>query len=210
MILIGTALLSILAGYAVGSLSFAWLIGRSQGVDIRKHGSGNVGATNVQRVLGKSLGRLCFVLDFAKGAVPVLIAQAVTGTDSAWIPVVVGAAAVAGHVWPFTLRFKGGKGFATSLGVVAALAPLCFVAAIAVWLGVFFSSRYVSLASIAAAAALPLTAHLLGWLFSPYRIAPSVHALLWVLAVLVAIRHKSNIQRLIRGEEQQFNQGKDR
>ncbi len=209
MPLLGTVLVSIVAGYAVGSLSFAWLIGRSQGVDIRKHGSGNVGATNVQRVLGKSLGRLCFVLDFAKGAVPVLIAQAVTGPDSAWIPVAVGAAAVAGHVWPFTLRFKGGKGFATSLGVVAALVPLCFVAAIAVWLGVFFSSRYVSLASIAAAAALPLTAHLLGWL-SPFRIAPSVHALLWVLAVLVAIRHKSNIQRLIRGEEQQFNQGKNR
>ena len=207
MPLIGTVLLSIMVGYAVGSLSFAWLIGRSQGIDIRKHGSGNVGATNVQRVLGKSLGRLCFVLDFAKGSVPVLIAQAVTGADSAWIPVVVGAAAVAGHVWPFTLRFRGGKGFATSLGVVAALAPLCFVAAIVVWLGVFFSSRYVSLASIAAAAALPLTALLLGW-FSSFRVADSVHALLWALAVLVAIRHKSNIQRLIRGEEPQFNQGK--
>lgn len=204
---IGPVILSILAGYVIGSISFAWLIGRSQGIDIRKHGSGNVGATNVQRVLGKSLGRLCFVLDFAKGAVPVLIAQALTSADSAWIPVVVGAAAVAGHVWPITLRFKGGKGFATSLGVVAALAPLCFVAAIVVWLGVFFSSRYVSLASILAAAALPVTAHLLGWL-SPLRIASSVHVLLWAVAILVALRHKSNIQRLIRGEEHQFNQGK--
>lgn len=205
---IQSALCALVGGYLVGSVSFAWLIGRLNGIDIREHGSGNVGATNIQRVLGKEWGRLCFVLDFAKGAVPVWIAQACAGAEFAWVPVVAGAAAVAGHVWPITLHFKGGKGFATSLGVIAALAPLCFVVAALVWLGVFFATRYVSLASILAAVALPLAAAGLHP-FPALDIAPSVHALLWAIAGLIVVRHKSNIQRLLNGTEHRFGERKE-
>lgn len=197
--------LAIIGGYLVGSISFAWLIGRSQGIDIRKHGSGNVGATNVQRVLGRNLGRLCFLLDFGKGVLPVVLTQALTGPQPAWIAVLAGAAAVVGHVWPITLGFKGGKGFATSLGVIAAVAPLCFVVGALVWLAVFFGTRYVSLASLASAVALPLAA-------TAFRVLPvgrvptSVYLLLWAVTVLIFIRHKSNIQRLLNGEEHRFGQ----
>src|SRR6266446_5037895 len=117
-------LLTPLAGYLIGSIPFGYLVARSRGVDIFRHGSGNIGATNVGRVLGKRFGIFVFVLDFAKGAVPTGIARSVAGSAEDLLPVAAALAAVIGHMFPVYLRFKGGKGVATGAGVVFVLLPL--------------------------------------------------------------------------------------
>ncbi|MHC4128055.1 MAG: glycerol-3-phosphate 1-O-acyltransferase PlsY [Planctomycetota bacterium] len=166
----------IIGAYLVGSIPFGVMIGRARGVDIRRHGSRNVGATNVGRLLGKPLGVLCFVLDTAKGAVPVLVAGsifdllgqrpastdpevAVLSQTEMWLWMGVACAAIAGHMCSPFLGFRGGKGVATGFGAMAAMwAVLTFPAlgAIVVWYGVLRLTRYVSLASVLAAVSLPL------------------------------------------------------
>jgi len=210
-----------LAGaYLAGSLPFAYLIGKFNGIDIRRHGSGNVGATNVSRVLGKSWGVACFVLDFLKGGLPVLIAVLVVraalkgdgepGRLEALSPVFAAAGAVAGHIWPVFLKFKGGKGMATSIGALLGLAPVPVLAGVLAWLLVFKLSRYVSLASIVAVALMPASAALLVWCGWPRlsmtvpEIATPVLILMTLLAVLVIVKHRSNIVRLLNGTENRF------
>ena len=150
------------ASYLVGAIPFGYLVARWRGVDIFQAGSGNIGATNVGRVLGKKFGLLVFVLDFAKGAVPVAAALALKGhldpgqdfVERGWLEVGAGLAAFLGHLFPIYLRFRGGKGVATGAGVVAVLVPGPALGAVLAWVAVVAATGYVSLASMAAAAVL--------------------------------------------------------
>jgi glycerol-3-phosphate acyltransferase PlsY len=196
-----------LAAYLLGSIPFGFLIARAKGVDIRTVGSGNIGATNVFRCVSKPLGILTFLLDMAKGfagctVVPYLAARWMGGaTGDLPFRVVCGFLAVAGHNWTVFLGFRGGKGVATSAGLLLGLTPAGCGIALAIWAAVFLTTRYVSLASIAAAAALGVAAWLpfcrqgSGWWFP---------AMLDVLAVLAIWRHRSNIRRLREGTESRF------
>lgn len=193
------------ASYVAGATPFGYLAGKLRGIDIREHGSGNVGATNVIRVLGKAVGIPVFAADFCKGLVPVLVAQwwaRGQGLPGDAPGMVAAAGAVLGHNFPFWLRFRGGKGIATSAGALAALLPWPLLCAVAVWLLVFLGSRYVALGSLAAAVALPGAAVVLRW----RQGSPSV-ALCWfavALGVLAIWRHRSNIRRLLDGTENRF------
>ncbi len=200
----------IVVSYLVGSVPFGVILAGAQGVDIRSVGSGNIGATNVARAIGKRWAYLCFFLDCLKGLVPMLVAGMLIGEISVvrlsvWLGV--GCAAVLGHVFPIFLKFKGGKGVATSMGVVLGLYPYLTIpgaVSFGVWLTALLIWRYVSLASILATAAFPLTltgAILLHekWCFSE----------LWPLMVvavaipaLVVVRHAENIKRLLEGSEE--------
>jgi glycerol-3-phosphate acyltransferase PlsY len=194
-------ILSIFASYLVGSIPFGFLIAWSRGIDLRAAGSGNIGATNVGRLLGKKIGVLVFLLDFAKGAGPVAVARWAS-TDE-WVAVAAGLATVLGHIFPVWLRFRGGKGVATGAGVVAVLLPVPTLGAAIVWLLFLCSTRYVSLASIAAAVAL-FGLHLL---VEPEPLAPGTRILtgFCLLAVaLVVLRHFGNIARLVQNRESQI------
>jgi len=211
----------LIGGYLLGSVSFALLLGRMKGIDIRQHGSGNVGATNLGRALGKKWGILCFVLDLGKGLIPVLgyrmtlLAAADEPGDGAtgmllWLAV--GVAAVLGHVFPVFLKFKGGKGVATSAGALLGFWPVLTVPTLAsavVWFGVTKLTAYVGLASVLAAAVLPVLVVGFGLLmgYEPGQIAinTGVSAL---LAALVIYRHRSNIKRLLAGTEDQVEWAK--
>jgi len=198
--------------YLFASVPWGLIIGKINGIDIREHGSGNIGATNVRRVLGKFWGRLCFLLDFLKGFLPVLAVKllAVKGIvdDPHLLGIIIAsAAAVCGHMWSIYIGFKGGKGVSTSAGILLAVAPLSLLVSGLAWLAVFFAFRYVSLASICAAAILPVMAVV----FSSTKIQPlpaTIIALLAVLAILTIVRHRSNIQRLIAGTENRFERKK--
>lgn len=191
--------IALLAGYIVGSISFAVLISKAKGVDIFTIGSGNPGATNVMRALGKPYGYACFLLDAFKGIAGVLIAQAVdlqwgveTNTQVMGIVGLLGA--ILGHSFSVFLRFKGGKGVATTVGGLFTLLPLVMLIGAALWLVVFFASRFVSLASLVLGISLPFSA----WLLN--RDGASI-GLCVFLAVLIVVRHRSNIQRLLAGTE---------
>ncbi len=199
-------ILLLLFSFLIGSIPFGFLIARSKGVDIRQHGSGNIGATNVFRTLGKKWGVLVFVLDALKGALPVALAGVASQQfgilDPALASVLAGIATILGHNFTPWLGFKGGKGIATSAGVLLALVPVASLCITVVWFLVFKISRYVSLASIAAAISLPIAVGILlylGWLKSPVLLAFSI------LATLLAVwQHRSNIQRLLNGTESRF------
>jgi glycerol-3-phosphate acyltransferase PlsY len=197
-------------GYLLGSFPSGLIIGRVRGVDIRQHGSGNIGATNVLRVLGKKYGYLVFALDALKGFVAVRLAFAVTFVSGAaiarpeWVGIAAGLACILGHTFPIWLRFRGGKGVATSAGVLLGLMPFAVVSVFVVWIFLFYLSRYVSLASIGAAVALPLFVLLylrLGWLTGGASLLPfSV-----LVAGVVLWRHRSNMKRLFSGKEARFD-----
>ena len=195
------------AGYVFGSIPWAFIIGKLNGMDIRQHGSGNVGATNVYRVLGKKWGVACFILDFLKGLLPILSISLLALTGILNAPdldvVLVSAAAVAGHMCPIFLRFKGGKGISTIAGIIAALAPLSFLTAGTAWWLIFHFSRYVSLASISASfilAASAWTFSAQGWTTTPHLVL----IMLTALSALAVIRHSGNIKRLLSGTESKF------
>jgi acyl-phosphate glycerol 3-phosphate acyltransferase len=201
------ACLTILGAYLIGAIPFGYLVARWRGVDIFKAGSGNIGATNIGRVLGRRFGILVFLLDFAKGALPVLAATALTkrldlDVPADALPVGAGLAAFLGHLFPVYIRFRGGKGVATGAGVVAMLLPVPTLGAILVWVAVLCATRTVSLASLSAAVALCalrlwLTAEV-GPFAAPQRILTSF----CLLAVgLVFLRHHANIARLLHGNE---------
>jgi glycerol-3-phosphate acyltransferase PlsY len=198
--------LTLAAGaYLLGAVPFGLLIGLARGVDIRKTGSRNIGATNVFRAVGKGWGVLAFTCDALKGLLPAvlcpLLLRAWTGAAPAQgAALLFGAAAIAGHNWPVYLGFRGGKGIATSAGALIGIAPLPLAVGAAIWLAVFLLGRYVSLASIAAAVAMPAAAWLLpradgGWLLP---------AALTALGALAILRHRPNITRLMRGTEHRF------
>src|SRR6516225_7050904 len=201
-------LLTPLAGYLIGSIPFGYLVARARGVDIFKHGSGNIGATNVARVLGRPLGVLVFVLDFAKGAAPVLGAMAIaaqwpseTWWRADWLDMLTGIAAFLGHLFPVYLGFKGGKGVATGAGVIAVLLPGPAIAALGVWLAAVLAWRYVSLASLLAVLAL-LTVQLAStgdWT------GPRTLFCLFA-GLMVIFKHRSNISRLVQDREHQIRE----
>jgi glycerol-3-phosphate acyltransferase PlsY len=196
-----TALLIALGAFLLGSIPTGYLVARAKGVDIRQHGSGNIGATNVFRTLGKPLGIFVFLVDALKGFATVWLA-AQFGDGSEWAGIVAAVAVIAGHNYTPWLGFKGGKGIATSAGVLLALMPWAVLAIAVVWVLVFKISRYVSLASICAAAALPVAVGLL-W-FSGCGGNRPLLAFSLAISALAIWRHRTNIQRLRAGTESRF------
>ncbi|HEV3145671.1 MAG TPA: glycerol-3-phosphate 1-O-acyltransferase PlsY [Gemmataceae bacterium] len=191
----------LVGAYLFGSVPYGFLIARWHGFDIRAVGSGNIGATNVGRLLGRKWGVLVFLLDFAKGAVPVLIARRLPDAD--WLPVAAGAAAFLGHLFPIWLKFQGGKGIATGAGVVFMLLPLPSLGALCVWLVVLVSTRYVSLSSIVAA--IGLSGIRLLSIPEPFAPPERILTLFCLLATaLVLARHAGNILRLMQNRENQL------
>lgn len=188
-------MIEILFGYLAGSVPFAYLLARRAGVDVRRAGSGNVGAANVVRTAGAGRGVIVMALDMLKGALAVLVAYA----SSAPMPVAVasGAAAIVGHIYPVWLRFHGGKGVAVAAGVFAVLAPPATAVAAAVFLVTVWMTRYVSLGSIAATVALPPVAWLSG---AP----PTVTVGAVGSAGLILFRHRANLRRLLSGTERRM------
>ena len=201
---------AIILSYLIGSIPTAYIFGRIvKGVDIRKHGSGNVGATNAFRVLGAGFGITVLLLDALKGLVCVVgLADYILSRGLALNPlmlrVVLGLTAVAGHSWTVFLNFKGGKGMAATLGVLVGLSikfPILMIillVEIALWLAVFLSSRIVSLASVISAIVFPI-------FFIIFRQSPYLVLMSLILSLLIVFRHKSNIFRLLRGEESRIN-----
>ncbi len=228
--------------YLVGSIPFGVLIARSKGVDIRQHGSGNVGATNVFRVVGRGFGISCLLLDFLKGFLPVVLATnflRVTGETPAvafpflWsftgelpvdrqlyvhsIQVITALAAIMGHNYSIFLRGAGGKGIATSAGVLMALMPLVLLSGLIVFSAIFYFSRYVSLGSMAGALSIPILRHLADrlrhvdddksqpslWEAGTWNKPLMVFAL--IAAALAVWRHRSNIQRILAGTEDRLS-----
>jgi acyl phosphate:glycerol-3-phosphate acyltransferase len=189
--------LGIVAAYLLGSTPFAYFAGRVlRGIDLREHGSGNLGATNVYRTLGAAAAIVVLLLDAAKGAVPVLVFPAVTGASGEGWPVAFGIAAIVGHVRPYAGWFKGGgKGVATASGVFAALAPVPFLAAFVTFVAVVGVTRYVSLGSMLGAVALATT---VVWREGPRSMLTTVAV---AIAAFVVWTHRANIGRLRRGEE---------
>lgn len=191
----------VILSYLAGSIPSAYLAGKLRGVDLRKHGSGNLGATNVVRVLGPKIGAVVFLADLMKGFLPVFFLPTYTETlRPDLFALVYGAAAILGHVKPIFLLGKGGgKGVATASGVFLALAFVPMLIAEAVWIVVFYFTRYVSLASLLGAAVLPVA--ILAWSRDPR--SPVFIASL-VIATFVFWTHRENIGRLRRGEEHRF------
>jgi len=202
MIVLSVSLFLVL-GYLLGSLSFAYWIARSRGVDIFREGSGNPGATNVKRVLGNQLGTLVFVLDFLKGLVAVLLALYFSG-ESAGIAATIGA--VIGHSYSLFLQFRGGKGVAVTMGALAALMPAVLFVGWVAWVASFYTFRYVSLASIIFAICLPIAAWILH--IAGLDISWTVIVFSLLVAALIIYRHSSNISRLLAGTEPRYEKNK--
>ena len=189
---------SLVLGYLLGSIPSGWLAGRwLKGIDLRELGSGSTGATNVLRQVGKGPALVVFLIDVGKGAAAVLLARALGLGD--WIQVLAGLTALAGHIWPVWLGFKGGKAVATGLGLFLGLAWPVGLASFGVILAVFSLSRLVSLASVLAAISLPL-------LMAAGSGSTANLVVALVAMLLVLWRHRSNIKRLINGTEPKLNQ----
>ena len=214
---------AIIGAYLLGSIPFGLLIAKAHGKDLRSIGSGNIGATNVSRALGRKWAYVCFVLDVLKGVLPMLVTLSLARGSSSesqtekvillllWLAV--GCGAILGHIFPIYVKFKGGKGVATSFGVAVGLWPyytICASFAIAVWVVVVLIWRYVSLASIAASVTFPIVLILAiilkpGWDFAnlwPLLIAATA------IPLMVIIRHRENIKRLLAGTESKILKGK--
>jgi glycerol-3-phosphate acyltransferase PlsY len=190
----------VLVAYVVGATPFGYLAGKLRGLDIRQHGSGNIGATNVLRVLGKPVGITVLVLDMLKGLLPVLLAQAVSEFSAIHIATAIGA--IFGHNYTFWLGFKGGKGIATTAGAILPILPWAHLAAVLGWILVLLISRYVSLASIAAALIIPIELAIESWITGKWNAAVFGFGLF--VCVLAIWKHRANIGRLRRGEENRF------
>jgi glycerol-3-phosphate acyltransferase PlsY len=201
-----TVLLIPFAAYLLGSIPFGLLLAKVfGGTDVRKAGSGNIGATNVARVAGPLAGILTLVFDTAKGAAAVWLAGRITNENATWM-MIAAFAVLLGHCFPIWLKFKGGKGVATALGVFLALCPLAAVSALLLFLLCVAYWRYVSLGSISAAAAMPL---LIYFLWAP-RHAPHAPPIIvnvgtLAIALLVIYKHDANFQRLVEGTEPRFS-----
>lgn len=203
-------LLVIAAGisYLLGSVPFGYLVARSAGVDIRREGSGNIGATNVLRVVGKQYGIAVFLLDFLKGTTAVLLSILIANRTQPSFPpsdlvvIIAGVACVLGHTYPVWLGFRGGKGVATAAGVVFGLMPIIALVGMLVWVLTFLLTKYVSVASITAAVALPVAA----WLAVHFGKASGMALVYFSICLTVVIvwRHRSNISRLTKGTEPRF------
>lgn len=199
-------LLIMLASYLFGSIPFGFLIGKMKGIDIRKVGSCNIGATNVTRSVGKWYGKLCFFLDLFKGFLPVFVAKYLFKDDGAYLefmPLVAGACSITGHMFSVYLKFTGGKGVATGSGIILGLAPITFAAVMISWIVIFLVSRYVSLASIIVSGLLIVYAII-------FRLTNIEYISLYSIIFFAMIggasiyKHRSNITRLLNGTELKF------
>ncbi len=200
----------IIGAYLLGSIPFALVIANAHGKDLRSIGSGNIGATNLSRALGRKWAYFCFVLDVLKGLLPMLVAIRLVsshlGIAELFLWLAVGCAAILGHIFPIYIKFRGGKGVATSFGVALGLWPyytICAAFAFAIWAGAVLIWRYISLASMAASVAFPI-ALILAIVLIPAWDFANLWPLLTVAIVIplmVIIRHRENIKRLIAGAE---------
>jgi acyl phosphate:glycerol-3-phosphate acyltransferase len=200
-------LFALAGAYVVGATPFGYLAGRWRGMDIRQHGSGNIGATNVIRVLGKKIGIPIFILDVVKGWLPVFLtmrwcAGRVAPQDAEWASMAAALGTVLGHNFTFWLGFRGGKGVATSAGSLLGMLPGPLGLGVGAWIGTFLATRYVALASLASAFVVPgvtcwqaATRGTPGWPLAAFTV---------LLGLLVIWRHRSNIVRLIHGTENRF------
>jgi acyl phosphate:glycerol-3-phosphate acyltransferase len=201
-----TVVLIPVTAYLLGSIPFGLILGKIFGSgDVRKEGSGNIGATNVARVAGPLAGISTLFLDGAKGAAAVLLAERYSNGSATWM-IVAGLAALIGHCFPLWLKFKGGKGVATAAGVYLALSPLAFLAGLILFILVVGFWRFVSLGSISAAATMPM---LLYFLWAPHHAPPPVITFgALAVAMLIVYKHDANLQRLVHGQEPKFSFGK--
>ncbi len=184
-----------IAAFLCGSLPTAFIVAKKlKGIDIRQHGSGNVGATNAFRVLGKGPGSLVFAVDFLKGFLPVWIFSHSAANTFSCAPLLMGVFAILGHIFTPFLKFKGGKGVATGSGVLAGSHPLLFVISFSSWGLVFLATKIVSISSIVAVILLSLSA----WILTPNDTSTYV---LTALSAFVLWTHRANMARLLRGEE---------
>lgn len=194
--------LALLIGYFIGSINFAVLVAKSKGIDLFSLGSGNPGATNVKRTMGAFWGNTVFLLDFSKGYLAVFLAQYFLGMDGLNVDLIgifglLGG--IFGHSFSVFLRFRGGKGVATTMGGLLALMPWVLAIGLIVWVIVFFMTRVVALGSIVFAISLPISFYFL------HDLSDVRWILCLVLAILIVVRHASNIQRLLSGNEHHFS-----
>ncbi|MHC4394556.1 MAG: glycerol-3-phosphate 1-O-acyltransferase PlsY [Planctomycetota bacterium] len=205
----------IIGAYLLGSIPFGLLIAKAHGKDLRSIGSGNIGATNLSRALGRKWAVFCFCMDVAKALIPMLTAMTLIKTNeptpaslSLWLAV--GCAAILGHIFPVYIKFKGGKGVATSFGVALGLWPyytICAFVAIVIWTVVVLLKRYISLASIAASVAFPVTLILEIIITPAWNFTNLWPLLLAAIAIplMVIVRHRENINRIIKGTESKIS-----
>ena len=197
-----TYIWALLIGYFLGSINFAVLVAKYKGLDLFSLGSGNPGATNVKRTMGAFLGNTVFLLDFSKGYLAVFLTQSILvleGFNYDLLGILGLLGAILGHSFSIFLKFRGGKGVATTMGGLLALMPWVLVLGLVAWLIVFFSTRVVAMASIVFAISLPISFYFLHDL-------PDVRWIFCiVLAILIVVRHYSNIQRLLSGKEHDFS-----
>jgi len=190
--------LAVAAGYLIGAVPTSYLAGKlAKGIDLREHGSKNLGATNVYRLLGWGWAIPVALIDVVKGVVPVAVIAPLAGGPG-WVPVASGIAAVLGHVFSPYVRFKGGKGVATAAGMFLALAPLAVLCAFPVWALVVWLSGYVSLGSVVTAALFPV------WVRLTRPDAPYALYAAMALAALIVVSHRANLRRLVAGTENRF------
>jgi glycerol-3-phosphate acyltransferase PlsY len=206
---VGAYVFTAVVGYLLGSIPTGYLVGKAKGVDLRTVGSGNIGATNVFRTLGKRLGILVLVIDGLKGYaacawLPDLVIRYLTNKYGPGDPrmydairIAGGLTAVLGHNYTCWLKFKGGKGIATSAGMLAALVPMAFIIVLTIWIVIFAVTRYVSVASIVGSVALPFAAYFTGN-------SATIVMVTALMAALAVYKHRSNIQRLLNGTESRF------
>lgn len=194
--------LLIIVSYLVGSIPFGLLLSKSVGVDVRRAGSGNIGATNVARLLGRKLGAVTLLADMAKGLLPMVVASllftrtGLSGDRALWV-VFCGGAAFLGHLFPLYLKFKGGKGVATALGVFLYLSPLAVVFNLVVFIAVVYGSGYVSVGSLVVAALMPLLIWFLDGSTVNICLAAFVGLFIW-------LRHRDNLERLLNHQEKSW------
>jgi len=198
-------ILAVLIGYAIGLIQTAYIIGRLKGIDIREHGSGGAGATNVNRVLGAKAGIFVFLVDIAKGIAAFMIPALIWhggGTFLGYanaLPGLYGAiGCVLGHSFPFYLKFKGGKGMAVTVGLMIAIDIHMFLIAAAVGIALIAITKFISLASLTLAAMMPIILHFLGYSTEEVLVSFMISILIWYL-------HRANIGRLLKGEENKFS-----
>ena len=200
-------ILAILIGYLLGSIPFGYLTARLYGIDdIRQYGSGNIGATNAWRVAGPSAGLLVTICDIGKGVLAVVVASRIGGDvlSLEYVKLIAGMAAIVGHLFPVFFLFRGGQGVNTALGVMLTLLPVQALIALGVFIVAVAVSRYISLGSILAATALFLSV-LITWLADLSDVHPVYVVTTFILALLIIYAHRSNIKRLIAGNENRFS-----
>lgn len=191
-------IVTLIVAYLLGSIPFGLIIGLFwKKIDVRDHGSGNIGVSNVLRTVGKLPALIALVFDVGKGSVAVLLAKQFFTNPFIWL--LVGCAAIVGHSWSIFLKFKGGRSVATSWGVLIALSPVIALTLLLVWLITLAISRYISLSSITAAIALPITVYIMDYPTGYFILA-------FLLGLVVVLRHRPNIKRLLAGEEYRIGQ----